>query len=1340
MAVVGTAEIIITPILKGFAGVGAAARAELGAVGAAAGGAAGQLGAVEKGTQNAAKGLGATERAAAGATGGLRNAERGAVNFGSSITSMGSKVTGAALAVTKLGSFVGVAGLAYAFFKGASDANKFNAEMARLTTQAGVSEDQMAGLSSGVLDLAGKIGSDPDSLAESLFHVESNFSSMGISSQRALELVETAAKGARVGNADLVDVTNALTAAVAANIPGVENLDEAMGYLNATVGSGDMNMQNLADAMGTGAVAVVKGYGLSIKDVGAALAVFGDNNIRGAVAGTQLRMTVQSLAVPAKGGADALQRLGLAQDTLAKDMQKGGLNAAITDLHQRLQAAGITAQQQGQILTEAFGKKAGTGLNILVDQFDRLESKYPELEEGATRFGDAWAGTQKTTKQQIAELKGSFDSLLIKIGEASQPLQGKLAGIGAAALSRISGGIDAVRAANQQRSAAGDGGSGGDTSGQSAGLGKLATLLNDVQRIGSSTKRIIDSFGPGLEKMGKAAGAAAGIGIHALADILGKLSDHTTLVRTAAYELVVVFGIWKGVALATAAATKIMAAAEALLNAVMDANPITLIVIAIAALAVGVYEAYQHCEPFRKAVQAIGRALEDAGKWVVKTAKSFGQDLADAFGKVEGATKSVGRFFERLYNDVKHWFDVAKDFVKKWWPLFAIAVTGGAAAIPILIATHWRQIVDFTKRAFNDVKDFVVRIFKDVYNAVSSVVSAVLDFVGRHWRLLLVIVGGPIGLIIVLLVNAKDRIVRGFQVMWEAVSGFAQRIWRDVSGFFSKLWSDVTGFASRIWKDVSGFFSKFWSDVSGFASRIWHDVAGFFTSLWHDVSGIASRLWHDVSGFFSNLWHDVSGFASNLWHDVAGFFTNLWRDVTGLATRIWHEVSTPFTNLWTDAKTIASNLWKDVTGWFDRVKTDITNSVKTAVGWVKGAWDQLKDIFKTPINFLINTVYNNGIRPVWNAFAGIVHEGTLDRVNGLAAGGPITGGVAGRDSVPAMLMPGEHVWTAAEVAAAGGQQAMFALRRLFGGGGQSAGFGMKDGGTAGRVLGAITNAVTHPLDTLESLGSGTLTVLGQAVQWVRGGLAKAAETALAPVRAAIHATLGTGHDWKGTTGQVALRPFEAIINLLRGQDKKDQTDAASSGGAPVAAAPKGEIQAYAMQLLTQRGWAGQWNAFNALVMGESGWNPAARNPSSGAYGIPQALPASKLDAYGNRNDYRVQLRWMLDYIAGRADYRTPAGAYSKWLSRSPHWYDQGGPLKPGLTLAANGTGKDEWIVPKSAVSVAGRGVTFAKGAITQTIDARGASDPAEFERIVQRANANLIATLDQMLQQGEGAF
>jgi hypothetical protein len=76
----------------------------------------------------------------------------------------------------------------------------------------------------------------------------------------------------------------------------------------------------------------------------------------------------------------------------------------------------------------------------------------------------------------------------------------------------------------------------------------------------------------------------------------------------------------------------------------------------------------------------------------------------------------------------------------------------------------------------------------------------------------------------------------------------------------------------------------------------------------------------------------------------------------------------------------------------------------------------------------------------------------------------------------------------------------------------------------------------------------------------------------------------------------------------------------------------------------------------SLWNGESGWRAAATNPSSGAYGIPQALPAAKMASAGRdwRTNPATQIRWGLGYIKAR--YGTPARAWAAWQARHPHWY------------------------------------------------------------------------------------
>lgn len=123
--------------------------------------------------------------------------------------------------------------------------------------------------------------------------------------------------------------------------------------------------------------------------------------------------------------------------------------------------------------------------------------------------------------------------------------------------------------------------------------------------------------------------------------------------------------------------------------------------------------------------------------------------------------------------------------------------------------------------------------------------------------------------------------------------------------------------------------------------------------------------------------------------------------------------------------------------------------------------------------------------------------------------------------------------------------------------------------------------------------------------------------------------------------------------------ERDAYDAVSKpkpAVAPSAGVPDpGTAKAIAWELLQQRGWGeAEYDCLVALWTRESGWNHLAENKSSGAYGIPQALPGSKMATAGAdwRTNPRTQIIWGLSYIQGR--YSTPCGAWAAFLAKG--WY------------------------------------------------------------------------------------
>jgi hypothetical protein len=100
---------------------------------------------------------------------------------------------------------------------------------------------------------------------------------------------------------------------------------------------------------------------------------------------------------------------------------------------------------------------------------------------------------------------------------------------------------------------------------------------------------------------------------------------------------------------------------------------------------------------------------------------------------------------------------------------------------------------------------------------------------------------------------------------------------------------------------------------------------------------------------------------------------------------------------------------------------------------------------------------------------------------------------------------------------------------------------------------------------------------------------------------------------------------------------------------------KSQIIANAREEVSKYGWGEkQHKCLITLWNRESGWNHKAKNKSSGAYGIPQALPASKMKSAGAdwKTNPMTQVKWGLKYIKTR--YQSPCGALSH--SNKKGWY------------------------------------------------------------------------------------
>lgn len=294
--------------------------------------------------------------------------------------------------------------------------------MLLIETQAGASASEVRNATGALLNMAHVVPDSPTTLAGGLFNLES----IGLRGAKALDVLKTSALGAYMGVADLETMTSALGGAVVSGIKGAQDYNHALGLLNATVGAGKMHMQDLLDAMGTGLLSKAANVGVSLQEVGAALAVLVDRGQPAEQAATRLGTTFALMADPSLAAQKALAQMGISAGQLADDLRKpDGLLLALQTLQAGMQSVGTIRGEQD--IMSAFGRSRQSGailtlIQSLTSNLSSYQGKFAEIGRNANQVSNDIALTQQTNAYKIAVAWSSIESDLTRLGGDFAPV------------------------------------------------------------------------------------------------------------------------------------------------------------------------------------------------------------------------------------------------------------------------------------------------------------------------------------------------------------------------------------------------------------------------------------------------------------------------------------------------------------------------------------------------------------------------------------------------------------------------------------------------------------------------------------------------------------------------------------------------------------------------------------------------------------------------------------------------------------------------------------------------------------------------------------------------------
>lgn len=899
--------------------------------------------------------------------------------------------------------------------EGAKKAVEFQTAMEKISTQAGGTQKDVAALSKSVLQLGKSTQQGPDQLADSLYHLKS----IGLDNVTAMKDLKVASDLAAVGGSNLEDTTNALGGAWRSGIKGAETFGKSAASVNAILGAGNMRMQDFVEAIGTGILPSAKSFGLSLNQVGAALALMTDEGIPAVDAATRLRMSFSLLGAPSKAADKQLKTIGLTGLDLATAMRgPQGIIGAISLLKQHLDASGLSAAQESQLLSRAFGGgKSDSAILTLLNNLTVLKKKQDQVNDSMGKFPAAVAAQRKTVSAQFALIKSNLDVAAIELGDkvlpalstvvqyitkTGLPMLGKFT---AAAANLIP--IDALKSRASQvagilRSAY-----------KSSGVDKLASLFKTPKATTAPVFHLPTAPKSGPIQPGTTAGQSK-----ALSNALNPVKTFRT-----------------GEGLSNLQSSALASAGKANPGALMQtgeslsgkqaaalskaAAPPSMMKRVTTALSTAIGNAVKNLD-WKALGGSLGKGLDTAFGYLAGHSKQLGQDIAKAIqgidwvnvGKAFGAIAipTLIGFIDDLFKPLftvdfwkKHWLDtivavisvvpigkvgdaIGKVFSKVPWGDAAKAIGTALDKIPWVKTLDWAKWIGETSSSlWKEISRLAVMFGTDFKDAFVQRIPKLGDWLVLQLSLIPTRIG-------VLGLELKSALKDAFEKVTDAVPGISGKLIRAVLKYLTKFTFYQTG-VNLIEGLYNGVVDKLTGVGKWMKSNVVDPVVNWVKSLFgvHSPSTVFASIGRDlISGLKSGVVAGIAGVGKWLHSHVISPVTGAF---SGAGSWLYGKGSSVVSGLKSGIGSAAAGVGK----WMSsHVVSPVRGVFSSAGSWLvsqgrsvmSGLLSGLKSGLRAVTSFLstLKSTVSHAVSGIAKSAAGAV-KGLAGKIPGFATGG-----------------------------------------------------------------------------------------------------------------------------------------------------------------------------------------------------------------------------------------------------------------------------------------------------------------------------------------------------------------
>jgi len=876
---------------------------------------------------------------------GADKAKSDLVSVGGTVNKVGSSL-GTVLAGAAVAGGAALIGIGVASVKAAGN---FQEGMTSLITGAGESQKNLKAVSDGILNIATQTGANTKQLTDGMYMIES----AGFHGAAGLSVLQAAAEGAKVGNADLGTVAGAVTTVMHDYAASHISATQATNALITTVASGKTHMEDLSSSLAA-ILPLASSLHIPFEQVAGAVATMTNAGMPAQQATQNLAFAVRALNVETPKGADALKQFGLSAEEVHNTLVSKGLPTTLQMIEDHIGKQFPLSSMQGQqALKDIMGGAVGLNVALMVGG-DHMKEYTSDIDSigSALKSGSkdvqGWADVQKDFNFKISQAKEVIETLSIKIGTALLPIASQAVGIFTTMATVLSDRLGAAfnYVSNAIKTIHIDSLANAFLIMHNAvsfvALG-LKDLFNaNVAPFSNAISFLKDELGALFNIVGKVIGIVVNQFASSFSDASSSVLSFARGMTDVLYNALV--NITQG-----------MMHLNQYLNG-LDLSKISGDISQLAGLLGG---------QFRQALQFVSDEARQIGQWFQSSVVPALKQAEPGFANL--AQVILGTVLPALIQIRGVVMDVAEHAFKALLPIIEmlippLIVLAGNIANGLAVALRViAPIVVGVVKGIGDLANFLIGILAPVIKQIvvtfnTQLLPAIMGLMPAFRALqplltgVAVVIGGVLAIALGLLVGLFVGVVKGAAALLtgliQAFGGIVQMISgavQIISGIIGLLVDIFTGNFSHIKADLQSFVSGVLSLFTGFGNVFMGIFGGLFLGIWGLVSGFVQG----VIGFFMHLYDTLVGHSiipdmvngiiswfqqlpgralaaiSSLASSIGGFFSNLAGQALAWGSDLVNGIASGITSSIGSVISAASNVASAISSILHHTKPEI---------------------------------------------------------------------------------------------------------------------------------------------------------------------------------------------------------------------------------------------------------------------------------------------------------------------------------------------------------------------------------------------------------------------------------